>query len=118
MFYPLNLLLYNQNCKKDAYRDTQESNQRKRTFMQKHGSLPEGIEEPPSLLDESIRWKLAKQLAGPPQWIRNYQEADEMMKARIGVMVYSQKEDPYGNPIQKIKLDDQRTTYYSPEVQK
>ena len=45
-------------------------------------------------------------------------KADEMMKSRIGVMVYSQKEDPYGNPIQKIKLDDQRTTYYSPEVQK
>jgi len=33
-------------------------------------------------------------------------------------MVYSQKTDPYGNPIMKIKLDDQRTTYYSPEVQK
>ena len=45
-------------------------------------------------------------------------KADEMMKSRIGVMVYSQKEDPYGNPIQKIKLDDQRTTYYSPKVQK
>ena len=45
-------------------------------------------------------------------------KADEMMKSRIGVMVYSQKTDPYGNPIMKIKLDDQRTTYYSPEVQK
>jgi len=45
-------------------------------------------------------------------------KADEMMKSRIGVMVYSQKTDPYGNPIIKIKLDDQRTTYYSPEVQK
>ena len=30
--------------------------------MEKHGSLPEGIEEPPSLLDESIKIRLAKQL--------------------------------------------------------
>ena len=52
------------------------------------------------------------------QYVAFPSKADEMMKSRIGVMVYSQKEDPYGNPIQKIKLDDQRTTYYSPEVQK
>ncbi len=45
-------------------------------------------------------------------------KADEMMKSRIGVMVYSQEKDPYGNSIKKVKLDDQRTTYYSPEVQK
>ena len=52
------------------------------------------------------------------QYVAFPSKADEMMKSRIGVMVYSQKEDPYGNPIQKIKLDDQRTTYYSPEIQK
>ena len=52
------------------------------------------------------------------QYVAFPSKADEMMKSRIGVMVYSQKEDPYGNPIQKIKLDDQRTTYYSPKVQK
>ena len=52
------------------------------------------------------------------QYVSFPSKADEMMKARIGVMVYSQKTDPYGNPIKKIKLDDQRTTYYSPEVQK
>ena len=52
------------------------------------------------------------------QYVSFPSKADEMMKSRIGVMVYSQEEDPYGNPIKKIKLDDQRTTYYSPEVQK
>ena len=52
------------------------------------------------------------------QYVSFPSQATEMMKSRIGVMVYSQKEDPYGNPIHKIKLDDQRTTYYSPEVQK
>ena len=43
---------------------------------------------------------------------------DEMMKARIGVMVYSKKEDPFGNKIEKIRLDDGRTTYWSPTIQK
>jgi len=52
------------------------------------------------------------------QYVSFPSKATEMMKSRIGVMVYSQKTDPYGNPITKIKLDDQRTTYYSPEVQK
>ena len=52
------------------------------------------------------------------QYVSFPSKADEMMKARIGVMVYSQKEDPYGNPIKKVKLDDNRTTYFSPEVQK
>jgi formamidopyrimidine-DNA glycosylase len=42
---------------------------------------------------------------------------DEMMKARLGVMVYSKKEDPYGNPIQKVTLDDGRTTWWSPTIQ-
>ena len=86
---------------KDAYRDTQESNQRKRTIMQKHGSLPEGIEEPPSLLDESIQWKLAKQLAGPPQWIKNYQEADQMMTE--GFKRYGSMEDTWPAFVRGIK---------------
>lgn len=43
---------------------------------------------------------------------------DDMMKSRIGVMVYSQKKDPYGNPVEKIKLDDGRTTHWSPAIQK
>ena len=42
---------------------------------------------------------------------------DEMMKARLGVMVYSQKQDPYGNPVQKVSLDDGRTTWWSPTIQ-
>ena len=42
---------------------------------------------------------------------------DEMMKARLGVMVYSQKQDPYGNPVQKVSLDDGRTTWWSPAIQ-
>ena len=78
-----------------------QENQRKRTFMQKHGSLPERIEEPPSLLDESIRWKLAKQLAGPPQWIKNYQEADQMMKE--GYDRYGSSEDHWPAFVRGIK---------------
>jgi len=45
-------------------------------------------------------------------------KADEMMKSRIGVMVYSQTHDPHGNPVEKINLDDGRTTHWSPTVQK
>ena len=33
------------------------------------------------------------------------------------VMCYGRKEDIYGNPIQRVKLDDQRTTFWSPAVQ-
>lgn len=33
------------------------------------------------------------------------------------VMCYGRKEDIYGNPIQKVTLDDQRTTFWSPIVQ-
>ena len=78
-----------------------QENQRKRTFMQKHGSLPEGIEEPPSLLDESIKWKLIKQLAGPPQWIKNYQEADQMMTE--GFERYGSMEDTWPAFVRGIK---------------
>ena len=45
-------------------------------------------------------------------------KATEMMKERIGVMVYSQTRDPHGNPIEKCTLDDGRTTHWSPNVQK
>lgn len=45
-------------------------------------------------------------------------KADNMMKSRLGVMVYSKTHDPYGNQIQKITLDDSRTTYWSPTIQK
>ena len=38
------------------------------------------------------------------QYVSFPSKADEMMKSRIGVMVYSQKTDPYGNPIIKIKF--------------
>ena len=42
----------------------------------------------------------------------------EMLEARQSrVMVYNQKEDIYGNPVQRLKLNDGRTTFWSPEVQ-
>ena len=78
-----------------------ELSQRKRTFQEKHGSLPEGIKEPPSLLDESIKWKLIKQLAGPPQWIKNYQEADQMMEE--GFDRYGGMEDTWPAFVKGIK---------------
>jgi DNA-formamidopyrimidine glycosylase len=43
---------------------------------------------------------------------------DEMIAARQSrVMVYNQKEDIYGNPVERIKLNDGRTTFWSPKVQ-
>lgn len=42
----------------------------------------------------------------------------EIVEARGGhVMVYNQKEDIYGNPVERIKLNDGRTTFWSPAVQ-
>ena len=42
----------------------------------------------------------------------------EIVEARGGhVMVYNQKEDIYGNPVERIKLNDGRTTFWSPKVQ-
>ena len=42
----------------------------------------------------------------------------EMVEARSSkVMVYNQKEDIYGHPVERIKLTDGRTTFWSPEVQ-
>lgn len=51
------------------------------------------------------------------QYVSFPSKASTMMKERIGVMVYSQKTDPYGNPVEKLKLDDGRTTYWSPKIQ-
>ena len=42
----------------------------------------------------------------------------EIVEARGGhVMVYNQKQDIYGNSVERIKLDDGRTTFWSPAVQ-
>ena len=42
----------------------------------------------------------------------------EIVEARGGhVMVYNQKTDIYGHPVERIKLDDGRTTFWSPTVQ-
>ncbi len=42
----------------------------------------------------------------------------EIVEARGGhVMVYNQKEDIYGNPVERVKLNDGRTTFWSPKVQ-
>ena len=43
----------------------------------------------------------------------------EMLEARWDnkVMIYGRKQDIYGNIVQRIKLDDKRTTYWTPEVQ-
>ncbi len=42
----------------------------------------------------------------------------EIVEARGGhVMVYNQKEDIYGNPVERVKLNDGRTTFWSPAVQ-
>lgn len=84
-----------------------------------------------SRLYESVKQVLRNSYEMGGATIRNYSDLyanhgtyiqfpskpDEMMKARLGVMVYSKKEDPYGNPIQKVTLDDGRTTWWSPTIQ-
>lgn len=43
----------------------------------------------------------------------------EILEARNNrVLVYNQKMDIYGNPIHRVKLNDGRTTFWSPEIQK
>ena len=43
----------------------------------------------------------------------------EMIAARqSSVMVYNQKEDIYGNKVERLKLNDGRTTFWSPAVQR
>ena len=42
----------------------------------------------------------------------------EMLEARhSSLMVYNQKEDIYGNPVSRVKLNDGRTTFWSPAIQ-
>ena len=53
------------------------------------------------------------------QYTRFASNPNEMVEARGGrVMVYNQKQDIYGNPVQRVKLNDGRTTFWSPEVQR
>jgi formamidopyrimidine-DNA glycosylase len=52
------------------------------------------------------------------QYTRFPSNPAEMIAARESrVMVYNQKEDIYGNPVERLKLNDGRTTFWSPEVQ-
>ena len=97
-----------------------------------HRKVGECSEEELLRLYKSVKTVLKNSLESGGATIRNYSDlynnqgdyvafpskADDMMKSRIGVMVYSQKEDPYGNPIEKVVLDDKRTTHWSPEIQK
>lgn len=96
-----------------------------------HRRVGECTEEELIRLYKSVRKVLKNSLELGGATIRNYADlynnqgdyvafpskADDMMKARIGVMVYSQKEDPYGNPVEKVVLDDGRTTHWSPKIQ-
>jgi formamidopyrimidine-DNA glycosylase len=97
-----------------------------------HRKVSSCSEEELLRLYKSIKTVLKNSLESGGATIRNYSDlynnqgsyvafpskADDMMKSRIGVMVYSQKTDPYGNPVEKIKLDDGRTTHWSPTIQK
>ena len=52
------------------------------------------------------------------QYTRFASNPNEIVAARGGhVMVYNQTQDIYGNPVEKIKLNDGRTTFWSPAVQ-
>jgi len=48
---------------------------------------------------------------------QKFNHAEQQYEDMSGVMVYNQTVDPFGNPIEKIKLNDQRTTYFVPSVQ-
>ena len=52
------------------------------------------------------------------QYTRFPSNPQEMVEARGSrVMVYGQKTDIYGNEVVRLKLDDDRTTFFSPAVQ-
>jgi len=52
------------------------------------------------------------------QYTRFASNPNEIVEARGGhVMVYNQTQDIYGNPVERIKLNDGRTTFWSPAVQ-
>jgi formamidopyrimidine-DNA glycosylase len=52
------------------------------------------------------------------QYTRFASNPNEIVAARGGhVMVYNQTQDIYGNPVERIKLNDGRTTFWSPAVQ-
>jgi formamidopyrimidine-DNA glycosylase len=52
------------------------------------------------------------------QYTRFASNPNEIVAARGGhVMVYNQTQDIYGNPVERIKLNDGRTTFWSPVVQ-
>ncbi len=47
-------------------------------------------------------------------------QPQEMLESRWDnrVMIYGRKQDIYGNDVVKLRLDDARTTYFSPSIQK
>jgi len=52
------------------------------------------------------------------QYTRFASNPNEIVAARGGhVMVYNQTQDIYGNPVERVKLNDGRTTFWSPAVQ-
>jgi formamidopyrimidine-DNA glycosylase len=52
------------------------------------------------------------------QYTRFASNPNEIVAARGGhVMVYNQTQDIYGNPVVRVKLNDGRTTFWSPAVQ-
>jgi len=53
-------------------------------------------------------------------YIRFPSNPKEMVESRWDsrVMIYGRKQDIYGNEVVRLKLDDDRTTYYSPAIQK
>ena len=52
------------------------------------------------------------------QYTRFASSPKEIKEARGGhVMVYNQKEDIFGNPVERVKLSDGRTTFWSPAIQ-
>lgn len=46
-----------------------------------------------------------------------YNHATGDIEDMQGVMIYNQKIDPLGNKVEKIKLDDDRTTFWVPSIQ-
>ena len=53
-------------------------------------------------------------------YIRFPSNPKEMLEARKEgkVMIYGRKQDIYGNDVVRLRLDDDRTTFFSPKVQK
>ena len=53
-----------------------------------------------------------------PRKVRGAKQLAQFFRKEGKVMIYGRKQDIYGNDVVRLRLDDDRTTFFSPKVQK